>query len=411
MLPIHHTFGPLADRRQRLLALRLSYAPWRYVRGPSIDRFEQTLSRALGGTAITFSSGREGLLALLQSIDHADGDEILVQGYTCVALPNAIHAARFTPVYCDIEKDTLNLDIADIKHHITPKTRAIICQNTFGIPADAESLRALCDKHGILLIEDCAHVLPDATGPREIGKHGHFMMLSFGRDKAISGVAGGAIVSRVDAVSERIQKLQADADDVSWRTVATYLEYPAIYAIGRALYGSGIGKFFLWLCAKLGLLVPILSTQEKHGTMPLTLHRMPNACAALALDQWQRLQAINDHRRLLTRFYLQQCKNRGWKVLDGITEDLPLQKFPMFVHNPDRMRRELKRHNMHLDDGWTGCVVCPRSVIIEKTGYTSHADPCAEDVAEGILSLPTHPGIRQADAERLMEHLAPLLRQ
>jgi dTDP-4-amino-4,6-dideoxygalactose transaminase len=98
-----------------------------------------------------------------------------------------------------------------------------------------------------------------------------------------------------------------------------------------------------------------------------------------------------------------------WEILPGISADLPLQKFPMFVKNADSIRKKLKRSNIHLDDGWTGCVVCPPSVDKKNAGYSTGSDPRAEEIAEQILSLPTHPTMTLRQARKLMLKLKTVL--
>lgn len=400
----------MGDRPQRLRALRISYAPWAYRRGAAVGELEAAIGHAFGGETVTFASGREALLALFQALSLSPDDEIMMQAYTCVAVPNAVHAAGLKTLYCDIEANTLNIDLEALEGCVTRKTRAVICQHTFGIPADAKRLRAFCDARGLLLIEDCAHVLPDDRGPAGIGRHSDFLLLSFGREKAISGVTGGAIVCRGHAdTAKKLRALQATAADLSWWTVARLLEYSQIYAFCRPLYGLGIGKAKLWLAGKLRLLVPIYSAEEKHGRMPARLHRLPNACASLALEQWRRLLAINDHRRLLTEFFWEEARARGWPMLEGIAHGLPLQKFPLFCLHAERIRRTLKKRNIHLHDGWTGCVICPASVDIADAGYTLGEDPQAEAVCQEILSLPTHLTMTLAQAKELVAALDPLL--
>ncbi len=407
--PIHHTFAPLADAQQVRRCLALAFQPWRWKEGPEKKMLEEALENAFNGEAHLFGSGREALLAILRSLTLKKDEEVIVQGYTCVVVPNAIIAAGMTPVYADIEQDTLNLDLDEVERLITPQTRAVICQHTFGIPAYAKRLRDLCDRHSLILIEDCAHVMPDAKGPEEIGKYGDVLFFSFGRDKAISGVTGGAVLCRNKQICRDLKKMQDDAEPLKLWKIKRLLQYPVLYAIAKPLYGMTIGKAFLALCAKLRLLAPIVTNAEKHGQMDATLHRMPNACAILALEQFEKLQAINDHRRKLTAFYFEEGTKRGWKLLLGLKPELPLQKFPLFTEGAEKIRRTLKGRNIHLHDGWTGCVICPPGTDMEMTGYKDGEDPDAEFVGQSILSLPTHPGTSLAQAKKLVECLDPLL--
>ncbi|MDO8648287.1 MAG: aminotransferase class I/II-fold pyridoxal phosphate-dependent enzyme [Candidatus Peregrinibacteria bacterium] len=409
--PIHHTFAPLADWQQCLLALSFILTPWRLQRGKAIEQLRSELSTAFNGDAVLFASGREALLCLFKALKLRPGEEVIVQAYTCVAVPNAIHAAGAVPVYADIDRETLNLNLVTVMEAITPRTRALLCQHTFGIPSPVKELRALCDAKGIILIEDCAHVLPDATGPMEIGKYGDFLMLSFGRDKAISGVAGGALISRKSELHPALREAEERASSPSLYATLRWMLYPLAYAKARPFIGLGIGKAYLKVLRALHLLPAILDAEEKRGHMSPVLARIPNACAALALAQWRRRKSINDHRRSLTAFYADAARKRGWETVPAAQGNLPLQKFPIFVRGAAQIRASLKRQNIHLDDGWTSCVICPASVDPSVAGYQTGADPSAEQVSREILSLPTHPGMTMAQAQRLVATIDVCMRE
>lgn len=416
MRVVHHIFAPHVDLRYALRAVLLFLQPWTYRHGASRKQLEAALSKQFSGDAVLFASGREALLALFQAMELRSGEEVIVQAYTCVVVPNAITAAGGVPVYVDIDPDTLNLDPDAVEKAITPHTRAVICQHTFGIPSDTATLRRICDKKKILLIEDCAHVLPDEKGPSEIGKLGDAMLLSFGRDKAISGVSGGGMIIRSETLATKLRERNTSAIEIPFSQVLRYLLYPLIYVLARPLYTSGIGKALLVLARRLRLLLPITDSTEKHGHMSPLLHRCPNACAALACRELQRLTHINNHRRSLVSFYLAEIDKRQWNILPGfqlppaIRPDLPLQKFPLFFLRAQDIRKALKTKGIELNDGWTGCVICPSSVDISGLDYIWGQDPQAEAVCQQILSLPTHPTMTLQQAGRLMDILENELR-
>ncbi len=405
--PIHHTFGPHVTLSYLLRSIVLLFTPWTWRSGSARNALRNMLAESSGGDVSLFSSGREALLALLRSIGLRSGEEVIVPTYTCVVLPNAIHAAGGVPVYADVDGDTLNLSVENVRNRMTGRTRAVIVQHTFGIPGPLRALKELCAKNNIVLIEDCAHTLPDeASSP--IGRTGDYALLSFGRDKAISGVTGGAIVSRNPDVSELLRHAEEHADELPLITVLRLLSYPLVYASARLLFPIGLGKPFLAICRMLGLLLPIVTKEEKRGLMSPLLHTLPNACAALALHSFRRLGASNAHRRLLTTFYRESTEECGWNVLPSITDNCVLQKFPLFFPEADAIRENLKRKNIHLDDGWTGCTICPRDVDPRGANYTPGSDPKAEEIGERILSLPTHPTTSLKDAQRLIRELARL---
>lgn len=401
---IHHTFGPHADWKQAWLAFTLLLQPWRWMKGRQSAMLADFCKKLFHGETFLFDAGRSALCAFLRAAEIGTGDEVIIQGYTCVVLPNAIHAVGARVVYADISDETLNIHPEALVQCITPQTKAIICQHTFGIPSDLQALRYICNQRNILLIEDCAHSLPDAKGPKSLAMIGDAVLLSFGRDKAISGIAGGAIICRKATLVQRMQQEEQSAGNVLRSRVVRLLLYPMLYAVARPLYAFGIGKLLLFCAGKLHLLVPIVTKTEKEGRQDHEPCKIPEACAVLAYTQLQNLEHINNHRRLLTALYLREIERRKWrenlgvKVPSAISGDLPLQKFPIFMKHAKQVRSALQQQNIYLDDGWTGCVVCPASITINETEYEAGSDPVAEELCQAILSLPTHPQTTIADA-------------
>lgn len=409
--PIHHTFGPHVDRRYLRRTLALSYAPWRYRKGPERDLLRADLKARYGMDTALFATGREALLALLRTFKLPAGAEVIVQGFTCVVVPNAIKTAGLKPVYADLDPDTLNLTPETVSYASTPLTRVVICQHMFGIPSPAEELKKLCDAHGWILIEDCAHALPDRAGPDDMLKHADHAFCSFGRDKAVSGLSGGATMTRDPETASRLAEIENKAKELPLLQIIRLLEYPSRMAhIVRPLIGLKLAGPLLWIQKILGLFTPVLTTEEKAGRMPFAVRKMPNVCAALARWQLGELEQINDHRRMLTKKYLEASGTHGWKVMRAISPTMPLQKFPMFVANARTVRQRLTARNIHLDDGWTGCVVCPGACDVAAAGYKAGTDTHAETTSESVLSLPTHPTMTAAQADELIAALFPLLR-
>ncbi len=410
--PVHHTFGPHVDSAFLRRTLALSYAPWAYRKGSERTLLKRDLKERYGYDTTLFATGRESLLALLRAFDLPAGSEVIVQGFTCVVVPNAIKAAGLRTVYADIDVETLNLTPDTVAAVASPRTRVVICQHTFGIPAETHELKTQCDANGWILIEDCAHVLPDRAGPDGILRHADHAICSFGRDKAVSGVGGGAALTRDPETSRRLMELESKAKEASLWSVIRLLEYPPRMAhLVRPLTGLRLAGPLLAPLKLLGLFAPVLTDEEKKGRMPFKLRRMPNACAALARWQLGQLERINDQRRALTKRYLEASGTKGWAVMRGVMPSLPLQKFPMFVDGAARIRAALKPKNVHLDDGWTGCVVCPGACDASAAGYKPGSDPQAENAARSVLSLPTHPTMTMAQADELVTLLDPLLRR
>src|SRR3989338_1760951 len=105
-----------------------------------------------------FNSGRSALFSVLKGMNLGKGDEVIVQGFTCTAVPDPILWCGAKPIFVDIDA-SLNIDNEKLEKSITKKTKAIIVQHTFGIPADIKKIKEITQKYNIILIEDCAHSL------------------------------------------------------------------------------------------------------------------------------------------------------------------------------------------------------------------------------------------------------------
>lgn len=385
-------------------ALGILLQPHHWSNGAELSLLRQSMGSCFGAKPALFSLGREALLACLNAANIGTGDEVIVQGYTCIVVPNAIIAAGATPIYADIDPDTLNLTIDEVEQAITPRTKAVIVQHTFGLQAPLKELRNLCTKKNILLIEDLAHILPGNTGPDGLGTTGDMSFCSFGRDKAISGVSGGAAWSRHPAQQEALESIEQQASHVGRITIGKFLLYPLLYAIAKPLMSIRLGFALLSLARICRLLVPIATTREKHGTMKQELRRLPNACAALAYEQWQRRADFNAHRQAIATMYAEAATKYDWPIVKGALDKRPLQKVPLFVEHAQRVRAHLKRRNIHLYDGWSNCTICPSSAEAETVGG-EHTGENALQCALSILLLPCHPTMSTEQTSHLIKLL------
>ena len=402
--PIHHTFGPLATSKQFWQAFFLQFQPWKWKNGPESDELKEKLSQMFNRSAHLFDTGRGALLALLRSMELQPGEEVILQGYTCTVVPNAIVAAGGKPIYVDINPNNLNMDPSLVRKAISPRTRAIICQHTFGIPADTSALRLICEERDIALIEDCAHIIPSKKD-KNIGNYGDALIFSFGRDKAISGVTGGAVLTKHEFISSRLNEMEKNAVNHSLWHILNLIDYPLRYTFAKMIWPLKVAKVYLKWIRWIHLLPPVLKKEEKEGMASVSLHRMPNACAALALRQLNRLDVINMRRSQLSNFYLKMAKQYHWEVPLKAESTDSLQKFPLLHKNAEDIRASLKKHEIYLDDGWCGAVVNPRSVNQKALWYSPGQCPQAEKISHEILTLPTHPTMTMMQARRLVELL------
>jgi len=178
--------------------------------GPQVAAFEEGIAGFTGTKeAVAFNSGTSALHAALLAHGIGAGDEVIVPSFTFVATANAPLFVGATPVFADIERETLGLDPGDVAEKITNRTRAIIPVHYGGCPCRIRELREIAEDHRILLIEDAAEAFGSAAGGRMAGTFGDSAMFSFCQNKIITTGEGGAIVTDSGEVAARLRLVRS----------------------------------------------------------------------------------------------------------------------------------------------------------------------------------------------------------
>lgn len=169
----------------------------RYINGPEVLAFEQEAAAYLGVPhAIGVSSGTDALLVALMALGLAPGDEVICPSYTFFATAGAVARLGARPIFVDCEPDGFNLDLAQVRQAISPKTKAIIPVHLFGEMVDISQLR---DEVGsIAIIEDAAQAMGAKRGGRQAGSVGDMGCFSFFPSKNLGGFGDGGLVCTHD---------------------------------------------------------------------------------------------------------------------------------------------------------------------------------------------------------------------
>lgn len=112
------------------------------------------------------------MAAILRSLGVKAGDDVLIQAFTCIAVPEAVMSIGAKPRYVDVEAGTPNMDPVDLARKIRPDTKAVVIQHSFGLPADVARLSSLTRDSSVPMIEDCAHTIESRVGGRRVGTFG-----------------------------------------------------------------------------------------------------------------------------------------------------------------------------------------------------------------------------------------------
>jgi dTDP-4-amino-4,6-dideoxygalactose transaminase len=183
--------------------------------GPRTKAFEDALADYVGTPhAVTVSSGTAALHLACLAAGIGAGDEVIVPAFTFVASAGAPRYVGAEPVLCDVRSPTdFNVDPADVARRITPRTRAVVAVHFCGYPADVAALRALCDEHGLVLIEDCAQAIGarvDDSG-RQVGTVGELGAFSFFSKKQLCVGEGGMVTTGNEQLAERVRLFRSHA--------------------------------------------------------------------------------------------------------------------------------------------------------------------------------------------------------
>lgn len=172
----------------------------------NVAQWEQTVAAFVGtrgGAAV--SSGRHGMTLILRHIGIGAGDEVIIPAYTLKDLVPLIEDTGAKAVPADIELETLNVSGAAVERRISPRTKAVIALHAFGAPCPIEEIKALADRHGIPVVEDCAHSLGASANGRRTGSFGYAGFFSFETTKPVNTFGGGMVVSDDDALLESVR--------------------------------------------------------------------------------------------------------------------------------------------------------------------------------------------------------------
>ncbi len=200
LVDVRAQYAPLEAELKRRLAEVVEAGV--FILGPNVQAFEREAASYLGvPSAVAVGNGTDALVLALEALGIGRGDEVVCPAFTFYATAEAVARAGATPVFCDIDPTTLNLDPAAAAARITRRTRAIIAVHLFGRPAPLEALAEL----GLPLIEDAAQ----AFGSPAVARAGVVSTFSFFPTKNLFCLGdGGLVATRDEEVAERVRMLR-----------------------------------------------------------------------------------------------------------------------------------------------------------------------------------------------------------
>ncbi len=325
------------------------------ILGPRVEQFERNFARWIGEGvhSVGVANGTDALAIALRAMNIGQGDEVLTVANTAIPTVSAIRMVGATPVFCDVEADTLLIDLDDAERKVTPRTKAIIPVHLFGNAVDMPAVLDLAQRHGLRVIEDCAQSTGTRIDGRHTGTFGDVGTFSFYPTKNLGAYGdGGMCIARDSNLAETMRRIR-------------------MYGCGKTYYAEQEG-----INSRLDELhAAILDVKLRH------------------LDQWIA------RRRTLAAIYDQTLEGivERPQVRPGVTASYHL--YVIAVEQRTALIEQLKQsgiatgihypHPIHLMRGYA------------FLGYQAGSLPVTERAAERIVSLPCYPELSDEAAERV----------
>lgn len=185
-----------------------------YIGGSHVLGFEQQFAAYVGvSDCVVCNSGTDALYLALRALGIGPGDEVITTPFTFFATAEVVSAVGAKPVFVDIDAQTFNLDITQIKTAITDKTKAIIPVHLYGQPVDMAAIMAIASSHQLAVIEDCAQSTGALWAGQQVGSIGHIGCFSFYPTKNLGTCGdGGAVTTNDPAIAAKIRMLRVHGE-------------------------------------------------------------------------------------------------------------------------------------------------------------------------------------------------------
>jgi perosamine synthetase len=335
------------------------------------------------------SSGKAALyiiLTALKSLSPEKG-QVVIPAYTCFSVPSAIVKAGLEVTLCDIDPETFDFDYGELESVLNQQTLCVVPNHLFGIPADIDRVRGICQRKGIFVVEDAAQAMGGTYKNKKLGTLGDVGFFSLGRGKNITCGAGGILVTDSDDISEAISR------------ECQNLSIPGFFEGLKDFCKLLLMTIFLrpslyWLPAG----IPILGLGQTLFYEDFPVRRLSRMKAAVLKEWRDQLEKLNRQRVRMTTSWVARLGLEGKRA-----GSFPYLRLPVLADSPcsrERVHAASVRHGL----GLSLLYPYPINEITQLKGcWNGDTFESAKKVSECLLTLPTHAFVSEKDQDEIMK--------
>jgi len=374
-----------------------------------MNAFETSFAQWSGlSYAFSFWKGRVALYAILKALEVKAGDEIILPGYTCVMDVNPIKYLGAKPVYVDIEPNTFNMNPALLEGKITPRTKVIVAQHTYGYQCDMDAIMDIAAKNGIAVIEDCCLAFGSTYKGKIVGTFGKAAYFSFQWNKPFTTGLGGMAITNDADLAEKIKGLcDSDMCMPSAKEVIMLAAQLAVYRMFIYPRTTALAQNVFRYLTKKGAVVGSSSTAEYNPQMAADFFKgMSCVQARSGLRQLAKVENNIAHRRQMAELYDKLLTEKGWptRKYDKSIMDPVMVRYPVRIKDKAKALEQAAAAGVELGS-WFECPLHPVETPLERYDYNLGMCPVAEKASKETVNLPLHPRVSERTLKKTVEFI------
>lgn len=364
-----------------------------YIMGENVKEFEKEIANKIGVKhAITVGNGTDALIIALKSLGIKEGDEVITTDYTFFATAEAIRFVGATPVFCDVELDTYNIDPSQIEEKITDKTKAIICVHLFGNACKMDEINDIAKRHNLYVVEDAAQAINSQYKGKNVGNLGDVACFSFFPTKNLGCFGdGGMITTNDDDLATIIRALKVHGSGENGMKAYAILNDEEVEVVEQNSGDNTVYnplKYYNYLIG--------------HNS------RLDEIQAAILRIKLKHLDEYTENRRSISHRYIEALKDTS--LVMPTETDGGKHVFHLFIlQSENREEIESKLKEKGIATGTYYKVPMHLQKAFNDLGYKKGDFPNAEYLSERTFAIPLFPEMNDEEREYIINSIKEIV--